>query len=79
MPRRPRHAYAAAIQRGLPVGQMKTLRKFPPHRHTAGRTAPGPRRYADQAALSYSDLLRQATGEGSSTSTQITAPHGAII
>jgi hypothetical protein len=23
-----------------------------------------PRRYADQAALSYSDLLRQATGEG---------------
>ena len=36
-----------------------------------------PRRYPDQAALSYSDLLRQASRRRSLTSTRITAPHGA--
>jgi len=36
-----------------------------------------PRHHAGQAALSYSDLLRQATGEGLSPPHEPTAPHGA--
>jgi len=36
-----------------------------------------PRHHADQAALSSSDLLRQATGEGLSPPLGPTAPHGA--
>ena len=42
MSRRPRHEYAAGLPRGLPDLLNYTARKFPPQRHTAGRTAPGP-------------------------------------
>jgi hypothetical protein len=42
------------------------------------RAAPTlPATMSDQAALSYSDLLRQATGEGLSPPHEPTAPHGA--
>ena len=41
-----------------------------------GRSRP-PRHHPDQAALSYSDLLRQARRRRSLTSTRTTAPHGA--
>jgi hypothetical protein len=40
--RRPRHRYAADLPCDLPDLLTYTARKFPPQRHTAGRTAPGP-------------------------------------
>ena len=113
MSRRPRHRYAADLPCGLPDLLIYTAREFPPQRHTAGRTAPGPhppgsgpvskikdvkrrflaysfpprspdpphlavlstsrlcqgcsrppRHHPDQAALSFTALLRQDGGEG---------------
>ena len=125
---RPRHAYAAGIQRGLPDRQMKTspgvhrqtvnsetrrvrprsarfepVSKLkdvttpvprvllsatladPPHlavldtsRLCQGCSRP-PRHHPDQAALSYTALLRQDGGEGLSPPLEPTAPHGAAI
>src|SRR5215469_5519946 len=53
----PRVLLSATLAGPAPSGSTGTSRLC------QGRSHP-PRRYADQAALSYKDLLRQAPGEG---------------
>jgi len=39
---RPRHAYPAGIQRGLPGQRKETCREFPPHRQQRDAPRPAP-------------------------------------
>ncbi len=66
----PRVLLSATLAGPAPSGSTRTSRLC------QGCSRP-PRRHADQAAPSFSGLLRQATGEGLSPPHEPTAPHGA--
>jgi hypothetical protein len=66
----PRVLLSATLAGPAPSGSTKTSRPC------QGCSRP-PRHHADQAALSFSDLLRQAAGEGLPPPLGSTAPHGA--
>ncbi len=42
MPQRPRHAYPAALRRGLPMTEHRAIQEFPPTTGPGVRTASDP-------------------------------------